>query len=98
MAARKPRDGDRESRRMAARTVAGGPSEASDHRNHDRTDFPTAAAVAEGIHDISHLVRDTCRCRKKSSRGVPVVARFARTTGYRSKSLRRFLAAIHSVL
>src|SRR4051794_34082299 len=43
---------------MASRTVAGGPSEASDHRKRERPDFPTAAAVADGIHAVWYLIRD----------------------------------------
>src|SRR3954447_3459526 len=65
---------------MASRTVAGGPS-ASERPPDMRTRpiFPTAAAVAEGIHDVWYLIRDALRgrknCRDRCSGGLALRAR-----------------------
>ena len=61
-----------------ARRVAGGPSEASDHRFTNARCFPAAAAVAERIHAGWYLVRDSCRSRENGRHCIPVVSRFAR--------------------
>ena len=55
-----------------ARTVAGGRVRSTrppDRRT--RPDFPTAAAVAEGIHAAWYLIRDPCRGRGKTSALIP---------------------------
>jgi hypothetical protein len=62
--------------------VAGGPSEASDHRFNVVRWYPTAAAVAEEIHGAWYLVRDPAGVGENRDHVYPVVARSARTTGY----------------
>jgi len=52
--------------------------EARDHRIYERPDFPTAAAVAEGIHGGWYLIRDSCRSRiprRTWSGGLPLRVR-----------------------
>src|SRR4051794_16140437 len=49
------------------RTVAGGPSEASDHRLNAGRRFPTPAGVTEEIHAIWYLVRDPAGVVKKGA-------------------------------
>src|SRR5882672_6069613 len=46
-----------------ARTVAGGPSEASDHRIRIANPSPTPAGVAEQMQGDVNLLRDPCRGR-----------------------------------
>ncbi len=79
----------------AARRVAGGAREASDHRSIQPVMMSTPAGVAEELAIPSECepIRDPfrvdlhCHCS-------PVVARFALTTGYRTRRLqRRFSAA-----
>src|SRR5436305_8188815 len=61
---------------------AGGPSEASDHRFTLAKWSLTPAGVTEKIHAAWYLIRDPVRGRTPIARMFPVVARFARTTGY----------------
>jgi hypothetical protein len=44
--------------------VAGGPSEASDHRNKIATDFTTPEGVADQIQDAVNSLRDRFRGRQ----------------------------------
>src|SRR4051794_26990709 len=72
----------------ASRTVAGGPGEASDRR----LTIVVVPDPGRGHGDNSRrLVFDPRprRGRETGTFAVPVVARFARTTGYRPRRLRR---------
>ena len=51
--------------------------------------FPTPAGVAYQIPGGVNSLRDRCRGRKSTRDRDPVVARFARTTGYRTRRLQR---------
>jgi hypothetical protein len=62
----------------ATRTVAGGPSEASDHRNTTRDGTSTPEGVAYQIPDCVNSLRDRCRGRKIGTSVNPAVSRFAR--------------------
>jgi len=50
----------------ASRTVAGGPSEASDRRLNVRGGCPTPAGVAERIHAAWYLIRDPAGVEKSA--------------------------------
>jgi hypothetical protein len=61
-----------------ARTVAGGRvRSARPPDSRTRPDFPTAAAVAEGIHAAWYLIRDPGRGRGTICAHFPVVSRSA---------------------
>src|SRR5207302_2774975 len=59
-------------RRMASRRVAGGRARSARPPEPRTPDFPTAVAVAEGIHAAWYLIRDALRRR---SRGASTSAR-----------------------
>src|SRR4051795_11541148 len=75
---------------MASRTVAGGPSEASDHRIHDVAIFDRPRrGRGSNTRRREFPPRPLPRSENRGTFVDPAVARFARTAGYRTRRLRR---------